>query len=453
MLQRNLCATAVMLACASFSYAASPNELDEIRQQIAAMKAQYEARISYLESQLESKLAQAQRPPPPANSTPDALPDIVSARTRGFNPEISLILDSKFASTQHNPNNFRIQGFVPNGGEIVPPARGFSLGETELAISGSIDHLFRANARFSIADEGGASVINTEEAHIETLGLGDGFKVKAGRFLSGIGYLNAQHPHEWDFVDAPLAYKAFWGSRLSQDGAQLKWLAPTDLYLELGGESAHGASFPGSSNERSTPATNALFAHLGGDWNPSNAWQTGLSYIRANARNRLYTDSTEAQNAFEGTSQTWIADFVWKWVPDGNSSIRSLKLQSELFSRTETGDMTYHTTATDDFQSKQTGGYAQTVYQFMPKWRVGYRYDWLNSGHVHFGPALSPANFAELSSYAPRRHSVMVDWSPSEFSRLRLQLAHDQSRGEGLGDKQLFLQYIMNLGAHGAHKF
>jgi len=46
----------------------------------------------------------------------------------------------------------------------------------------------------------------------------------------------------------------------------------------------------------------------------------------------------------------------------------------------------------------------------------------------------------------------MVDWSGSEFSRIRLQLAQDKSRSD-VTDNQAFLQYIMSLGAHGAHKF
>jgi hypothetical protein len=46
----------------------------------------------------------------------------------------------------------------------------------------------------------------------------------------------------------------------------------------------------------------------------------------------------------------------------------------------------------------------------------------------------------------------MVDWSPTEFSRLRLQLASDKSRINAT-DNQIFLQYIHSLGPHGAHKF
>jgi hypothetical protein len=46
----------------------------------------------------------------------------------------------------------------------------------------------------------------------------------------------------------------------------------------------------------------------------------------------------------------------------------------------------------------------------------------------------------------------MIDWSPSEFSRLRLQFNQDQYQ-QGFTDNQVFLQYIMSLGTHGAHKF
>jgi hypothetical protein len=46
----------------------------------------------------------------------------------------------------------------------------------------------------------------------------------------------------------------------------------------------------------------------------------------------------------------------------------------------------------------------------------------------------------------------MVDFSPSEFSRVRLQFARDRAH-EGFEDNQLFLQYQTSLGAHGAHSF
>jgi hypothetical protein len=90
---------------------------------------------------------------------------------------------------------------------------------------------------------------------VETLALPTGLKLKAGRFLSGVGYLNQQHPHEWDFSDAPLAYKAFFGYRLQNDGVQLRWVAPTALFFELGAEAANGGKFPGPSARPTAPAS------------------------------------------------------------------------------------------------------------------------------------------------------------------------------------------------------
>jgi hypothetical protein len=89
-------------------------------------------------------------------------------------------------------------------------------------------------------------------------------------------------------------------------------------------------------------------------------------------------------------------------------------------------------------------------------WRVGYRYDRLDAGTTSIGlvdsGALTAKDFPILAKYNPTRNTVMVDWSPSEFSRVRLQYAQDKSRSDAT-DNQVFLQYIVSLGAHGAHKF
>jgi hypothetical protein len=108
---------------------------------------------------------------------------------------------------------------------------------------------------------------------------------------------------------------------------------------------------------------------------------------------------------------------------------------------------------TDSYRSAQSGYYLQGVYQFMPRWRAGYRYDRLNSGTTTLGPTLVAADLPQLAAWNPRRDTVMIDFASSEFARLRFQFARDDSRGSGLRDNQVWLQYIMSLGAHGAHKF
>ena len=45
----------------------------------------------------------------------------------------------------------------------------------------------------------------------------------------------------------------------------------------------------------------------------------------------------------------------------------------------------------------------------------------------------------------------MIEWSPSDFSRLRMQFIDDRVLDKS--DSQFLLQYIMSVGAHGAHEF
>ena len=39
--------------------------------------------------------------------------------------------------------------------------------------------------------------------------------------------------------------------------------------------------------------------------------------------------SRRIPRAFSGTSRLWVADFVWKWAPNGNATRTNFKLQGE----------------------------------------------------------------------------------------------------------------------------
>ncbi len=45
----------------------------------------------------------------------------------------------------------------------------------------------------------------------------------------------------------------------------------------------------------------------------------------------------------------------------------------------------------------------------------------------------------------------MLDWTNSEYARVRLQYNEDKASVET--DNQVILQYIMSLGAHAAHNY
>ena len=450
---------AALLAMPAVTYAVDDVDLRSLRDEVARMRESYEKRIDELEKRLvqtESKAVSAESVALKAETAVTSQP-AAPAGTNAFNPNVSLILSGMYSNLSKDPTGYRITGFhLPNAplGEIAPQ-RGFSLTESELGISANVDQLFYGAMNFSIHPD---DTVSTEEAFVQTTSLPQGLTLKAGRWFSGIGYLNEQHAHTWDFVDAPLAYAAFLGGQFNNDGVQLRWLAPTDTFLELGAELGRGAHYPGTGRDKNGSGASAIFAHLGGDVSDSNSWRAGLSLLATLPQNRQWDDinaTTGVTNSFSGASRLWIADGVWKWAPHGNAYDTNFKLQGEYLRRIEDGSLIYDTNGAalgptpGSYAAPQSGWYLQGIYQFAPYWRVGLRSERLNGGTVDYG--VNNANLLR-PDYSPAKNSLMVDFNPSEFSRVRLQFAQDKSR-QGISDDQIFLQYQMSLGAHGAHKF
>jgi hypothetical protein len=389
-----------------------------------------------------------------------------------FNPAISLILDGKYRNLEREPDTYQIGGFIPAGGHeedghghgAGPGERGFGIDESELTISANIDPYFTGYFTAAVTGE---NEVEVEEAFVQNSGWLPGFTIKAGRYFGAFGYQNEQHAHVWDFVDLPLVHQAFFGGQFTDDGVQVRYVAPTPIFLEAGFEGGRGANFPGADREKNGFNGGGVFVHVGGDVGASHSYRVGASYRKLGAAERTYDDvdsaGTEVENAFEGESKLWGLDFVWKWAPDGDPAVRNFKFQAEYFQRKEDGTLAFDLgdatglgTPSDSYSSKQKGWYVQGVYQFMPRWRAGARYDQLDSGTVDVGLVangiLTAADFPVLAGHKPKRTSAMVDFSPSEFSRLRVQFSQDKARFDEK-DRQIFVQYVMSLGAHGAHKF
>jgi hypothetical protein len=473
---------AAAFAAAHLSSFAQADPTAEIRSELRQLREQYEARIKALEQRLEAaeraraaapsspvaaESASAPAPPAPAAAPPTPVPQPAtsSASRSPSSPglAVSAVLAGTYAHLRNDPASYRLQGFIPGGEETGPGERGFNLGESELTLAANVDPYFAGRLTFALTPDNEAEV---EEAFARTTALPGGVTVTMGRFLSSLGYLNNQHAHTWDFVDAPLAHQAFFGGRHATDGLQLKWIAPTETYVELTGELGRGNAFPGTDRLGNGFGSASLGARLGGDLGDAASWRAGYSFLRTKSTDRTYEDAdsagTTVANAFSGSSRTHIVDAVFKWAPAGNRLTTSFKLQGEYFWRRERGDLTYDVdgasvgTATAAYRSQPAGGYVQGVYQFARVWRVGLRYDRLKSGTPSIGlvddGTLSAADFPLLASFAPRRTTAMVDYSLTEFSRLRLQLADVRSQ-PGRSDRQVFLQYLMSLGAHAAHSY
>ena len=431
--------------------AASDADLEKIRIEIQQLKQTYETRIQALETRLQetesagktaqSAAVQASEKASQVAATPQPA---ASSGANAFNPAISLILSGTYSNLSQDPSNYRIPGFAL-GDAATPGSRSFGINPSELHISANIDpDLFGAAALIVNPDNS----VSLEEAYFQTTGLGHGLTLKGGRFFSGIGAINLKHPHAWDFLDEPLAYRAFLNYQYGDDGLQLRWIAPTETFIELGGEALRGSNFVAGGNNKNGIGAYSLFGHVGGDIGVSQSWLAGLAYLQANPVGRESGDITAGADTFSGDSRLWTADFTWKWAPDGNSKVNNALIQGEYLRRKEAGLFSgFASGVTGDYRAQQSGWYLQGLYQFMPRWRVGLRHDALSTQSLSDGSGTLTG-----SDYNPSRNSLILEFAKSEFGRFRLQYNQDKSRPQAT-DNQLFLQYQLTLGAHGAHQF
>jgi hypothetical protein len=431
-----MAAMAVAYPAAAQDVASLRREIEEMRAQQKQMMEAYEQRLAALEERLKASEAQSAATPAPA--APAQVAPAAPASANAFNPAIGVVLDGKFGAFSQNPDNYRIPGFALGAESRTPGDRGFALGESEVNFSANIDQALYGNLTVAFEREGDVSV---EEAFLQTAALPYGFTVKAGRFFSGIGYLNEQHAHAWDFADQALPYRAFLNSQLGDDGVQVRWLAPTDFFLEFGGEALRGDAFPANGPGSKWVGTYSGFVHAGddigagGEWG---SWRAGVSHLRAKADRRATEDGA---SVFTGRSNLTILDAVYK-LPLANE--RALKLQGEYFIRDEGG-----TFNDGGYSGDQNGFYVQGVWRFLPRWEWAVRYDQVhaaNTGDFIAGSVLDTDNAG-----TPRRYSTALSFFTSEFGRFRVQYNLDEARPKT--DHQLLLQYTVSLGAHGAHSY
>jgi hypothetical protein len=279
--------------------------------------------------------------------------------------------------------------------------------EVELGLQSVVDPYARADIFISFTPDG----VDVEEAYLTTLGLPAGLQVRAGKFFTPFGRQNQQHPHVWDFIDAPLARGRLLASDvLSGPGLDVAWLAPLPWFTELRIAAQDTAPSPGD-EERLTGVARLL------QYLPvSDAATLGVGLSAARR--------SEATGAFRDLG---AADVYLRVRPPASRSY--VTLQAELYARK------FRSVAGES----GTGGYAQLFFRRDAYFGYGIRYDG--------APAAG-----EGAPGTEHRFGAVGAWYPSEFQRIRLQLSYDRAP-DGRDGLEALLGLEFGIGAHGAHPF
>ena len=191
-----------------------------------------------------------------------------------------------------------------------------------------MDPYFNLYANIPFTEDGA----ELEEAYFVTTALPEGFQVKGGKFKSNISRLNAQHPHAWDFVDAPLAYRAFMGNEgIIEKGVQFTYLPKLPFYTQVGVEVLQGENeIMFNQNATGGPHAFSGFVKSSFDIGDNASVLFGPYVIGGQTRTATVANDT----FFRGNSTIYGFETVYKWKP---STHRSLILQGEYMLRNQAG--------------------------------------------------------------------------------------------------------------------
>ena len=342
-----------------------------------------------------------------------------------------------------------IPGFFPGHEGERPHKQGIGVDHTEFYWSASKADQLRGSAVIAIAEHEGETEIEFEEAYIETLNsylLPDGMNVKLGRAFWTLGSLNAQHSHSDNFADRPLPYRVFLDKAFNDDGAEISYQLPIDMYAVVGAGSFKGNDFPYGGVEEGQEENNAQSAYIrvGNKIDDNSSWRAGAYMLSGKVGSRTVSHEHEGETpesfAFSGDSDLFIYDVRY--------SYKNLVLTGEYFTRTEDGTLTI-TEGSDPAENftmndvDSSGWYISGVYELNPKMRAGVRYSKLGSPNMD--PVLGGDHAGQNpNGYDPTAIAYMIDWNHSDNSLIRFQINQEEMK-DGETDDQFIVQYIMNL--------
>lgn len=414
-------------------------------------------------AELRTRLDSGKFPAPPANS-----------HACDSHLNLALIADIVAGvSTAQDPGDSspgtKLDTLQPGGHD--PRRRGVSLQSLELAMDGEVDHLFRAEGSVSLhLDSRNESEVEPEELYAETLTLPGGFRIRAGLYFTEFGIANTRHPHEWEFITAPLVNARLLGAEgLRNPGAHVAWRTPDSearwrSELIVGAQDPRGETAGGFLNAEgvrfSRRASRDESLRSADDMLWSARWTNDFVINDRGSLTHGLSTALGPNASGEGERTAILgSDLTYAWKTDPGERGRTLlSLRAEAMLRSTQlaayrGDISDDPTAPDlaDVPAETVrdwGWYAQANMNFAPRWTAGLR--------VEAVRPIGTADYERLRGDDPAREarwrvSPALTWFPGESSRIRLQYSYDKSRAFG-EEHSVWLGFEILLGEHGEHE-
>jgi len=374
------------------------------------------------------------------------------------------------------------------GGGHDPKRRGFTLQQAELSLSGAVDPYLVGETHIVFGED----EVELEEAFMTTTSLPGGLEVRAGQYLTEFGRLNPTHPHSWAWIDQPvIASRLLGGDGSRAPGARVAWLAPLPWYSELtlGAQNAdhetmasflgeathsHGDEDTEHAEDESEEGEHAEEHAHEGEFEETVG---GLPRVESEEDALVYSvrwenggdvtkrigmlagvSAMQGPNAAGASTRSTLygADVLFKWRPAQNQrGYPFVTWQTEWMQRDYEADPTEIALEDGDVLAfsgedlEDAGVYSQVLYGVCPGWEVGLRGEYASGrGEGEEARAEDPRRDDRM------RVSPLVQYRPSEFSRVRLQVNYDDADHLADGDAvTVWLGGEILFGTHPAHAY
>ncbi len=454
---------APLLACLIAPRLGAQQDNTELLNRIRAM----EQRIQALEAEVtalktaptggpsqvvaQSAPAPAEPTPPPAqiaeraSETPANIGGASGAAAKVFNPDISLIGD--------------FQGAAGNHGNRYTPS--LEMHESELGLQEVIDPYVRGDVFLTFGEQG----VGLEEGYFTFTSLPGSFQLKVGKMRAAFGKVNTTHNHVLPWIDRPLVTQNLVGGEDGIDDAGFSVSrilpAPKGIFLEATAQLFRGDSENVFSASKRSDVSTVGHLRLYRDISESTNLDLGGSYARG-------------QSPFgTGTNQLFGTDLTLRWKPLRRAIYHSFTGRAEfVWARTSAQPTALSilgallSEAPASSTAKPFGYYASGEYQLGRRWFLGGRFDQSERGQcLATNPAssgcsqpttlsigLNPVTLANDKLLRDTGGSLLLTYRPSEFSQIRGQLRRT-AYGDGPVANEVLFQFILSMGAHGAHPF
>lgn len=420
-----ICALSALPAVLPTTSAAAQEDvetrIESLRQQMEALRDDYEQRILRLEERI-AELESAAPPPQEGDLDETArLRAAARASAEGADAAGAVARPGGRESTPGAPgrqrNLNRLNPEISATGIVSGVASDlereeFERGEFELDLQATLDPFSSMRWTIAFSEEGEVEI---EEGYLAYTALPGGLKLLAGRFRQRFGALNRQHLHALPQTAYPLALTRIFGEEgLGQTGVSASWLLPrawataNEVTVEL--TDGENDFFGGESFDDL-----ALLAHVKSFWevSPSTYLDWGLSGM---------TGRTE----ISGNARVFGTDLTYHWQPPRRAKYREVTWRTELFlaQRDDPSGLEQETWSGYTYLE---GLVARNLY-------AGARYDWSEDP---FAP--------ETETWAVVPY---LTWWQSEWVRLRAEYEYRRDDGLDTSENRFTLQLTWAAGPH-----